>query len=157
MEILYKGPRFQVKRIEEWDVVEHPGAVVILPLIDPQTIVMIKNRRRAVGKTLLELPAGTLEESELPLMCAKRELEEETGFKAKTIRPLIEFYTSPGFTNERMYAFVAEGLTPGKVQLDSHEEIAVEKVKWTDALEMLRKNEIEDGKTVATLLYYALY
>ena len=157
MELLYKGPRFQVKRIDNWDVVDHPGAVVILPLFDPQTIIMIKNRRRAVGEVLLELPAGTLEESELPLICAKRELEEETGFKAKNIRPLLEFYSSPGFTNERLYAFVAEDLKPGQLKLDPHEEISVEKIKWTDALELMRTNQIQDGKTLLTLLYYALY
>jgi ADP-ribose pyrophosphatase len=157
MEVLYKGPRFEVKRIDNWDVVEHPGAVVILPLLDPHTLAMIKNRRRAVGEVLWELPAGTLEVSELPLICAKRELEEETGFKAKTIRPLLEFYTSPGFCNEKMYAFVAEDLSPGKPQLEAHEEISVEKIKWTDALEMIRKNQIVDAKTLLTLLYYALY
>lgn len=157
MEILYKGPRFQVKRINNWDVVDHPGAAVILPLLDPHTIVMIKNRRKAVEQTLYELPAGTLEVSELPYLCAKRELEEETGFKSQNIRPLLEFYPSPGFTNEKMYAFIAEDLTPGQVKLDPHEEISVEKVKWTDALEMIRSNQIIDGKTLITLLYYALY
>src|SRR5687768_7732547 len=97
MEVLYKGPRFEVKRIDGWDVVDHPGAVVILPLLDPHHLILIKNKRKAVNETLYELPAGLLEASELPLMCAKRELEEETGFKAKTITPMLEFYTSPGF------------------------------------------------------------
>lgn len=157
MEILFKGPRFQVKRIDNWDIVEHPGAVVILPLLDPHTIIMIKNRRKAVNQTLWELAAGTLEEGELPLICAQRELEEETGFKSKTIRPLLEFYPSPGFCNEKMYVFTAEELTAGKVHLDPHEEITVEKVKWTEALEMIRSNQIVDGKTLVALLYYALY
>lgn len=157
MDLVYKGARFQIKKIEGLDVVDHPGSAVILPLIDPSTLLMIKNHRKAIGKTLLELPAGTLEDSELPMMCAKRELEEETGYKAKNLRTLVEFYASPGISNELIHVFVAENLVKGTQKLDANEEIEVISVKWSEALEMIRKGEIIDGKTILALLHYALF
>lgn len=157
MDLVYKGARFQVKKVDGLDVVDHPGAAVILPLIDPRTVLMIKNTRKAVGETLWELPAGTIDPSELPLMCAKRELEEETGYKAKNLRPLLEFYSSPGISNEKMYVFLAENLVKGTQKLDENEQIEVVAVSWTDILDMLKKGEIVDGKTIAALLHYALF
>jgi ADP-ribose pyrophosphatase len=103
----------------------HPGAVVVLPLLDADTIVMIRNFRPSVGATLLELPAGTLEADEPAEACAGRELIEETGYRAGRIEPLVDFYTSPGVLSERMFAFVARELSHVGQQLDEGEEIEV--------------------------------
>lgn len=140
----------QVKR----EVVIHPGAVIILPLLDENQVVLIQNERFAVGKKLWELPAGTLEPNETPLETAKRELEEETGYSAKTVTPLTEFYTTPGFCNEKMYAFLAKDLTHLGQKLDPSEKITVSLFPWTKVLKMIQEGEICDGKTIATLLFF---
>jgi len=101
------------------DVVLHPGAVVILPLLDGERVVLLRNYRHAVGGTLWEVPAGTLEPPEPPEACAVRELIEETGYRAKKWRKLAEFYPSPGILSERMYLFAAEELTPGEMALEA--------------------------------------
>ncbi len=162
-EVLLKAEKFQVKR-REYDVpgrglvrrelVVHPGAVTILPLLDPRTVVMIRNYRFSVGAELLELPAGTLEPPELPIDCAARELQEETGYRADRFEPLCEFYTTPGFTNEHMHVFVATGLTRMEQQLDATEQIRVETMPLTDALAATIDGRIVDGKTIASLQVY---
>jgi len=136
------------------DVVEHPGAAVILPVLDDGRIAMIRNLRRTVGKVLWELPAGTLEGDEPPEACAARELEEETGYRAEVIRPLIEFYPSPGVSNERMYGFVATELQETAQALDENEEIEVFAVPQWQVRDMVKDGHIEDGKTIALLLYW---
>ena len=137
----------QVRR----EVVVHPGAVLIVPLLSPTELVMIRNYRFCVGEELLELPAGTLEPGEPPIGCAARELEEETGYRAARIEPLCEFYTSPGFTDERMYVFVATDLTATRQQLDPTEQIRVETMPLEDALTATTDGRIVDGKTIAAL------
>lgn len=136
------------------EVVVHPGAVIILPILNANEIVFIRNERFAVGKDLWELPAGTLEPSELPINTAARELIEETGFQAAKLEPLNTFYTSPGICNEIMYAFAAYDLKHVGQKLDESEKITVEILKWEKALQMIHSGEICDGKTIATLLYF---
>ena len=92
------------------EVVVHPGAVVVLPFVDDKTIVLIRNKRYAVGQLLVELPAGTLDPKEAPINCAGRELLEETGYLAKRLKPIGNFFTSPGILSEKMYAFAAYDL-----------------------------------------------
>lgn len=92
------------------ETVQHPGAVVILPMLDASQIVFVRQYRRAVGRSLLELPAGTLTAGERPLACARRELEEETGWRARRMRRLIRFYAAPGFSSEQMTLFLAQDL-----------------------------------------------
>lgn len=133
------------------ELVVHPGAVLILPLLDADTVVMIRNQRFAVGEELLELPAGTLEPGEEPAACALRELEEETGYVAAHLEPLCEFYTSPGFTDEIMHAFVATGLTATRQRLDATEQIRVQTMPLADALDATADGRIKDGKTIAAL------
>jgi ADP-ribose pyrophosphatase len=141
-------------REELREMVVHPGSVVVLPVLDDGRIVMIRNRRFAVGKTLLELCAGTREGDEDPALCAARELEEETGYRATTVTPLLSFYPTPGVSNERMSAFVARGLTKTEQQLDPSEQIEVEPLPIDEVLARISRNEIEDAKTIASVLYF---
>jgi 8-oxo-dGTP pyrophosphatase MutT (NUDIX family) len=141
-------------REELREMVVHPGSVVVLPILDDARIVMIRNRRFAVGKTLLELCAGTREGDEAPEICAARELEEETGYRARTLTPLLSFYPTPGVSNERMHVFVARGLERTQQQLDPSEQIDVEPLALDDVLARIARNEIEDAKTIASVLYF---
>jgi len=133
------------------DVVVHPGAVVILPILDENRLVMIRNYRYTVERELWELPAGTCEEGESPIQTAVRELIEETGYRAGGIEPLMEFYTSPGILTERMYAFVARDLTPVGQALEEGERIVREIVEVDEARRMLLEGRLADGKTIAVL------
>ena len=141
------------------EVVLHPGAVIILPVLNDGRIVMIRNRRHTLDEVLLELPAGTLERdeyavSEDPLGCAGRELIEETGYRAGKIESVGWFYTSPGILTEKMWAFVATELEQGRQELEENEQIEVELVSREDAIRFIRENRIVDAKTIATLLKY---
>jgi ADP-ribose pyrophosphatase len=136
------------------EVCVHPGAVVILPLLADGRVVLIRNLRYTVNKYLLELPAGTLEPGESPMNCAGRELVEETNYIAARLKPLGSFYASPGVLTEKMYAFVATDLSPHQGEKDETEEIEVMPMTFADAIEAVRTGEIEDAKTIATLLMY---
>jgi ADP-ribose pyrophosphatase len=135
-------------------VVLHPGAVVLIPLMDGDRVCLIRNERIAVGKTLVELPAGTLEPPEPPATTAIRELKEETGFAAARWRELPGFFMSPGILNERMHVFVAEQLTAGEPEREAGENIDNLIVPWDEALAMIDRGEIEDAKTIAALLMW---
>jgi len=141
------------------EVVLHPGAVIILPVLDNGHIVLIKNHRHTVHETLLELPAGTLERdaagiTEDPYSCAVRELTEETGYRAQKVESFGWFYTSPGILTEKMYAFIATGLTAGVQALEENEQIEVAVIAADEVLRFIRENRIVDAKTIATLLKY---
>jgi len=141
------------------EVVLHPGAVIILPIADDGRIVLIRNLRHTVNQELLELPAGTLEPKpdgtpDDPARRASLELAEETGYTAKTITPFGWFYTSPGILTEKMYAFVATGLTPGPQRLEETEHIKVELFSPAQILTLIHENQVTDAKTIATLLKY---
>lgn len=136
------------------EVVIHPGAVVVLPFVDEQTIVLIRNRRYVVGQQMIELPAGTLEKTEPPMNCAGRELLEETGYLAGRLKVIGNFFSSPGILTEKMYAFAAYDLQKQNQQLDEDEEIELLEVKFDEALDMIRHGEITDAKTIATMLMY---
>ena len=154
---IYKGKRFEVRHIGSRDVVIHPGAVVILPLLDDNNIVLIRNERFAISENLWELPAGTLEPKEHPQATAEREIIEETGYEAGQMEYLTVFYTTPGFCNERMFAYVAKDLKFVGQNLDATEKITVEKRSLNEALQMIRSGEIHDGKTITTLLFYQCF
>jgi ADP-ribose pyrophosphatase len=129
--------------------------VAVLPLVDENHICLIRSRRLTVGKTLVELPAGTREPNEAPEQTARRELAEETGYQAARFDELVSFYPSPGISNERMWVYVAHGLTAGDPKREPNEEIENFVVAWDDALAMIERGEIHDGKTLVALLWYA--
>lgn len=161
-QVLYEGSRIRLEvhhlladgvRYKK-EVVVHPGAVVILPVLDEQTILLIRNRRYTVGQVLIELPAGTLEKGEDPLNCAGRELLEETGYLAGRLKLMASFYASPGILTEKMHVFVAYDLEKKQQELDLGEQIETLPVTIGEALEMIRTGEIEDSKTIAALLMF---
>jgi len=136
------------------EVIVHPGAVLVMGFLDDGSVVLIRNRRYAVNEVLIELPAGTLEKGEDPMICAGRELLEETGYFAGRIKPLLTFYTSPGILSERMYVFAAYDLQKQSAALEEGEDIEVLPTPWNDAITMATDGRIQDGKTIATLLWY---
>ena len=137
------------------EVCVHPGAVVVLPILADGRVVLIRNRRYAIGgQILVELPAGTLEKNEDPMNCAGRELLEETGYLAGRLQPLGNFYSSPGILSEKLYAFSAYDLEQRKAALEEGEEIELMPTALPQAIEMIRDGRIHDGKTIATLFMY---
>src|SRR5436190_15358971 len=132
------------------EVVVHGGAVVILALTDADEVILIRNKRYAVGQYLVELPAGTLEKNEDPMNCAGRELLEETGYLASRIKPIGSFFTSPGILSEKMYAFAAYNLEKKTAALEEGEDIEVQITPMAQTIEMIGDGLIQDGKTIAT-------
>ncbi len=164
--VLYQGARFAVRGVElsqrsggtiRREVVVPANAVVVLPMLDEQTVVLIQNERFAVGQTLWELPAGTLEAGEDLALCAGRELLEETGYAAAEVTRLMEFYPSPGFCTELLTAFLARNLTFQGQDLDETERITTAAIPLKESIQMIRDNRIRDAKTIATLLYYQTF
>ena len=163
---IFTGVKFAVDLVQaptrdggsvQRELVVHPGAVVILGVLDDGRIVLIRNRRFAVAQTLLELPAGTLEPGEDPAVCAGRELIEETGYEASHIEPLCRFFTSPGICTEQMHAFVATGLRHVGQALEETEQITVVPTPPEEVLAMIQRNEIRDGKTIAAVLHHHVF
>lgn len=137
--------------------IRHPGAVIILPILDQPTasnprLVLIRNWRLSLARDLLELPAGTLTPGEDPALAAIRELEEETGYHAATLVPLARFHTSPGLSDELMHAFIARGLTPGPPRLEPDERIVVVPTPLDDALALIQSGTLTDAKSILTIL-----
>jgi ADP-ribose pyrophosphatase len=160
-ELLHAGTIFRVVR-RNWtlpdgrrgtkECVLHPGAVAVVPLLDDDRVCLIRNHRVTVEQTLIEIPAGTLEAGEAPEVCAARELQEETGYTADTLERLATLFMSPGILHERMHVFVATGLRAGATDLQAGEEIENLVLPWHEAVAMVERGEIVDGKTVAALL-----
>ena len=163
-QVIYKGKKvnLEVDRLENVDsgrelkreVVIHPGAVVILPVMTDGRVLMIRNHRYSIHQVLIELPAGTLEKGEDPMNCAGRELLEETGYLAGKLQRIGAFYSSPGIMTEKLYAFAAYHLEKKVTALEEDEEIDIMPVLLDDALKMIDTAEIMDAKTIATLLMY---
>lgn len=134
------------------EVVEHPGAAVVVPILPDGHVVLVRQFRHAIRRWTWEVPAGTLKRGETPLACAKREVEEETGWRARRFRKLVEFFPSPGFCTERMTVFVATGLEKGRQQLDEDESIRVMSVSLADARSWIQQGKIQDAKSIIALL-----
>lgn len=160
--LIHKGRKFDFESVRfvgrsgreaTLEVVRHPGAVVIVPLLSEGRIALISNRRPALdGRRLWELPAGTLEKGEDPAAAAPRELEEETGYRAGRIVPIASFYTTPGMTDELMHAFLATDLREVGQRLEEDEDIETRAVGAQEALAMIDRSEIVDAKSMLALL-----
>ena len=139
-------------KITRREVVEHPGGVCVLPVDDKGICTMVRQFRYPFGKMLLEAPAGKLEKGEDPLECGVRELSEETGLSAEEMIPMGSMCTSPGYSTERLYLYLARGLHRGESHPDEGEFLNVERYPLSELVEMVMRNEIDDGKTVAAIL-----
>lgn len=133
------------------EVVEHPGAVAILPVLNDGRVLLVRQYRYAVGRELLEVPAGTREPGEEPEMTASRELREEVGYDADRIDEMFVYYISPGWCNERLFGYRATGLTQVGAQPDQDENIEIVPIDPNDAPALIAQGEIADAKTIALL------
>ena len=135
----------------EW--IQHPGASAVIPLLPTQEIILVRQYRYPVGRVTLEIPAGKLDApDEDPLVCAKRELGEETGYTADTLRRLTTIGTTVGFSNEYIHIYAAEGLMPGEQHPDEDEFLNVVKVPLAEAVQMTRDGRIFDAKSIVAIL-----
>src|SRR5918992_5079109 len=152
--------RFPNDSTGELEMIRHPGAAAVLPFLsepsggDPQ-IMLLKQYRYAAEEFLYEIPAGRLDPGEKPLDCAIRELKEETGCEAERVEHLYTFYTTPGFIDERIHAFMAVGLERGESQRETDEFITIETMTLSHALGLIEKGDIKDAKTALAILYAA--
>ena len=143
----------EVNGKEAWrEVVHHPGASAIVAIDEDNRIIMEKQFRYALNDYLLEIPAGKLDAGEDPLVCAKRELEEETGIIASEWISLGTIATSPGFCNEVIHLYVAKGLSKGEIHWDEDEYVEVERYTFDELLQHIKKETIKDSKTLSALL-----
>ncbi|MBO8163100.1 MAG: NUDIX hydrolase [Brevibacillus sp.] len=133
------------------EIVNHQGAVAVLALTDEGRMVTVRQFRKPLERTIVEIPAGKLEPGEDPLECAKRELAEETGYQAEQFTHLSSFYTSPGFADELLHLYLATGLQPGPVKPDDDEFVEVEELTLEEAKRLHERGEIRDAKTVLAL------
>lgn len=167
--VVYRGPVFHVtsdrvrepgKVVTRRDVVRHCGSVVILALDEARgrepRVLLVRQFRYAALRSLWELPAGRIDNGESPLAAARRELLEETGYRAARWRRAFGFWSCPGFLDERMTVYLARGLRRGEAEPEDDERIAVRFFSLTQALRMVRRGVIQDAKTIAGILWAAL-
>ncbi|MCS7263651.1 MAG: NUDIX hydrolase [Armatimonadetes bacterium] len=134
------------------EVVIHPGAIAVVPIMNDGKVLLVRQFRYAVGKTLIEIPAGTLNLDETPEECAQRELSEETGFTAGKLERLTSLYLAPGYSTELIYLFIATELKPTEGERDQDEILEVVKMPLEEAIVAIERGEIQDAKTIAALL-----
>ena len=165
-ETLLKGRAFAIRRDwlktpdgreTKYDIIEHGGSAVIVPIDADGNLLFVRQYRHAAGTDLLELPAGTLDEGEEPAVCAAREIREETGFAARKLEKIGEFYLAPGYSTEFMVVYLATDLKHDPLEADADEFLSVEKIPVKQALEMAEKGGIPDAKSLAALLLAQMY
>jgi ADP-ribose pyrophosphatase len=165
-ETVYEGPIFGVRRdrvIEPHgvevtrEIVTHPGSVVILPVFPDGRILLIRQYRHVAEQYLWELVAGRKDEDETFVEAAQRELEEETGYRARKFTQMMDIFPSPGFVAEKMAIFVAEGLTKGKARPEEDEKITARILSLREAEKWIRRGKVRDGKSVAGILFYSRF
>lgn len=159
-EKVYRGKAFDVRRdqvrlpdgqVTSLDIVEHVGAVTIVPLDKSRKVWFVRQYRHASGRFLLELPAGTLESGETPESCARREIREEIGMSAGQIQKIGEFFLAPGYSTEYMYVFLATELKPDPLPGDQDEFLSVEPIPLEQALAMAHAGDLLDAKSLVAL------
>lgn len=152
--------RFPNGSVGELEMIRHPGASAVVPFMsdpageDPQ-VLLLRQYRYAAEQYLYEVPAGRLDPGEAPDICARRELQEETGCEAESVQHLFTMYTTPGFTDEKIHVFMAVGLTRGENAREADEFIELETMALSRALELIERGEIQDAKTALSLMYAA--
>jgi ADP-ribose pyrophosphatase len=164
--MLYEGRVFSVRRdrvIEPGgvevtrDVVVHSGSVVLLPVFPGGQILLVRQYRHSTGCFLWELVAGRIEPGESPLVAARRELAEETGYTARRFKKLMDVFPTPGFLSEHMVVFACEGLTPGAAQPEADERIKTRRFSRPELERMMRTGKLRDAKSIASILYFARF
>ena len=133
------------------ELITHPGAAAVVPFKDDRTVIMIRQYRHAVGGYIYEIPAGKLQPGEDPRDCAKREVEEEIGYKVGTLEPLVSFLTTPGFTNEIIHIFSGKDLTPGTQNLGVDEVLEIIELPLARTMDLIKDGTINDAKTIIGL------
>lgn len=161
---IYKGKRVHLVaeqlllpdgKESEWELIIHPGASAIIPVDDNGKIIMVRQYRNAADKYTLEIPAGTLDSpDEDPLNCAKRELEEETGYRSDNVDFLFNFYSAIGICNELINIYVAKNLIESKQNLDEDEFVEIERYSLDELINMILSGVIKDNKTISSILVY---
>lgn len=164
--MIYRGPVFGVRRDEvvepngvrtRREVITHSGSVVILPVLNDGRILMIRQYRYATRQYLWELVAGRMDEGETIKAAAARELQEETGYRAKSLRVFLDFFPTPGFLEERMYLLLAEGLTAGEAHPEEDEKIFSHPFNLNELKQMMKTRKLRDAKSIAGILYYLTF
>ena len=150
--------RFPDGSTGQHEVLRHPGASAVVPCLDDPagvdpSVLLIRQFRHAADDFIWEVPAGRLDPGESPEACARRELEEETGMRARALVRLTTIYTTPGFTDERIHLFLAHGLEPGAQHREADEFMELHTLRWSEVLELVRSGQIVDGKTLTSLLF----
>ncbi|WP_209511385.1 NUDIX hydrolase [Sedimentibacter acidaminivorans] len=144
----------QNQKYAKREIVEHKGASAIIALNENDELILVKQYRKAVEEFLYEIPAGKINVAEEPRECALRELKEETGYEAKDIAKIYEIYSTPGFSNEKIYLFKAEDLTYTATNFDEDENIEVITISKSEAKKMLETGQITDSKTIVGILFW---
>jgi ADP-ribose pyrophosphatase len=150
--------RFPDGSTGQLEMLRHPGASAVVPFLDDPAasdprVLLIRQFRHAAEDFIWEVPAGRLDHGEAPEACARRELEEETGMRAGSLERLTTIYTTPGFTDERIHLFMAHGLEPGTQRREADEFMELHPMPWSHAMDLVRTGAIQDGKTLASLLF----
>jgi len=144
-------------KIAQREYMEHPGAVAVLAFLDKNRILLVSQYRYPVGKLTLEIPAGKLDKNEKPDDCVRRELEEETGFKASKIKKLISYWPTPAFSNEVIHVYAATGLVKTQMSPDEDEFISSRVMTVAEVLKKIEKGQIMDSKTIIALTYWKAF
>jgi ADP-ribose pyrophosphatase len=159
-EFLLKGRAFKIRRDHlrtpdgretDYEIVEHTGSVVMVPIDSEGNLLFVRQYRHAAGSDLLELPAGTRDDNESYESCAAREMREETGMAARTLEKVGEFYLAPGYSTEFMAVFIARDLTPSPLPKDQDEFLELERIPISEAYQMAERGQVPDAKSLAAL------